>query len=316
MGAMLSSGEFRYEEHLDWARLPEGVSLRETPDVVVGPDDRVYLFTRGDHKMLVLSPEGELLGTWGADIFERPHGVSLSHDGTLWCVDDGDHTVRRCTLDGRVLMTLGIAGQPAPAGSGQPFNRPTKVAEEPGTHNLYISDGYGNAKVHKFTPEGKLLYSWGGYGTGPGEFNLVHMVATDPEGLVYVADRENHRVQIFDGEGNYLREWRHHLHRPCGLYISAEPLVYIGQLGPTIPVNREYPNLGARVSIHDLTGKQLAWIGGMHPGLGPGQFLAPHGVAVDSRGDIYVGEVSYTDYGRHQDPPREVQSLRKLVRVR
>jgi hypothetical protein len=81
-------------------------------------------------------------------------------------------------------------------------------------------------------------------------------------------------------------------------------------------VNRDYPNLGARVSIHDLSGKQLAWMGGEHPGLGAGHYLAPHGVAVDSRGDIYVGEVSYTDYGRHQDPPREVQSLRKLVRVR
>ncbi len=315
MGVVLGSGAFRYEEDLSWPKLPEGMSFREVPDVVVGPDDRVYAFSRGDAKMIVFDREGNYLGSWGHDIFERPHGVTLSHDGTLWCVDDGDHTIRRCTLDGRVLMTLGTAGQPAPTGSGAPFNRPTKVAEEPGTHNLYISDGYGNARVHKFTPDGEHLLSWGGYGTGPGEFNLVHMVATDPDGLVYIADRENHRVQIFDAEGTYLREWRHHLHRPCGIYISDEPLVYIGQLGPAIPVNLEYPNLGARISIHDLDGKQLAWLGDEHPGLEPGQFIAPHGVAVDSRGDIYIGEVSWADYGSKQDPPREVRSFRKLVKA-
>lgn len=316
MGALLGKGDFRYEEDLEWAKLPEGVRLLEVPDVAVGPDDRVYVFSRGEHKMLVFSREGELLATWGADVFTRPHGVTLSYDGTLWCVDDGDHTIRRCTPEGKVLMTLGIPGRPAEAGSGMPFNRPTKVAEEPGTHNLFISDGYGNARVHKFTPQGERILSWGRYGTGPGEFNLVHMVAVDPKGRVYVADRENHRVQIFDSEGNYLSEWRHHLHRPCGLYISDEPLVYIGQLGPALPVNRDYPNLGARISIHDLEGNLVAWLGDERPGLGPGQFLAPHGIAVDSRGDIYVGEVSWSDYGRHQDPPREVRSLRKLVRIR
>jgi DNA-binding beta-propeller fold protein YncE len=315
METILGYGDFRYAMDSEWGTLPEGMSYREVPDVVTGPDGHVYAFSRGDQKMIVLDSEGHYITSWGQDLFARPHGVSLSHDGTLWCVDDGDHTVRRCTTDGHVLLTIGTPGKPAPAGSGHPFNRPTKVAEAPVTHNLYISDGYGNARVHKYTPEGELLFSWGAYGTGPGEFNLVHLVSTDAQGYVYIADRENHRIQVFDPDGNYVREWRNHLHRPCGLYIGADQLVYVGQLAPGLPVNRAYPNLGARVSIHDLNGELIAWLGADRPGLEPGQFLAPHGLAVDSHGDIYVGEVSWTEFGSKQDPPPEVRSLRKLVRL-
>jgi DNA-binding beta-propeller fold protein YncE len=198
--------------------------------------------------------------------------------------------------------------------SGEPFNRPTKVAFDPQTGDLYIADGYGNARVHKYSADGKHRFSWGAYGTDPGQFNLVHSVATDAEGRVYVADRESHRVQVFDGEGNYVEQWNN-LHRPCGLHIR-DGLAYIGQLPAGLPVNATYPNLGACVTIHDLSGRRLARLGDMRRGEGPGQFLAPHGVGVDSRGDIYVGEVSWTEYGSKQDPPREVRSLRKLVRRR
>ena len=150
----------------------------------------------------------------GEDLFTRAHGVTIGPDGTLYCVDDGDHSIRKCTPDGEVLMTIGTPGEPAPARSGQPFNRPTKVAFDPKTDELYISDGYGNARVHKFSPDGKHLFSWGEYGTDPGQFNLVHSVCTDSNGVVYIADRESHRVQIFDGEGHYLDQWNN-LHRPC-----------------------------------------------------------------------------------------------------
>ena len=123
-------------------------------------------------------------------------------------------------------MSIGRRDEPAPPQSGKPFNRPTTVAFDPKTDDLYITDGYGNARVHKYSTEGEHLFSWGDYGTDPGQFNLPHSVCTDTQGRVYIADRENHRIQIFDDQGNYLEQWNN-LHRPCGLHIRDD-LVYVG----------------------------------------------------------------------------------------
>ena len=316
MATRLGSGEFVYEVDVNWAKLPEGWSLKEVPDVAVDRQDRVYVFSRGEHPMIVFDREGNFITSWGEGVFTRAHGVTLGPDDTLFCADDGDHTVRKCTFDGEVLLTLGTPGEPAPYQGGEPFNRPTKVALDPHTGAIYVADGYGNARVHKFSAQGEYLLSWGEYGTDPGQFNLVHSICTDGEGRVYIADRESHRVQVFDSEGNYLTQWNN-LHRPCGLHISGdgEELCYIGQLLAQLDVNEGYPNLGARVSIHDLTGRRLAWLGDLRPGEEPGQFQAPHGIAVDSHRDIYVGEVSWSAVGRHLDPPREMRCFRKLVKV-
>ncbi len=314
MATMLGSGDFLYEELADWGQLPEGWTLREVADVAVDAEDRVYVFNRGDHPVVVFDREGHFLGAWGEGLFTRPHGATFAPDGTLYCVDDVAHCVHRCTPDGRITMTIGTPGVGAPAQSGQPFNRPTKLALDPKTGDLYISDGYGNARVHKYSAEGKHLFSWGEYGTEPGQFNLPHSVCTDAEGKVYVADRESHRVQIFDDRGCYLTQWNN-LHRPCGMLIQGG-LVYIGQILTHLAVNADYPYIGACVSIHDLTGRRLARLGDAHPGEGPGQFTAPHGLAVDSRGDIYVGEVSWSAYGSRLNPPRTARCLRKLVKVR
>jgi hypothetical protein len=223
------------------------------------------------------------------------------------------HCIYKCSLAGEVLMTIGTPGRPAPPRSNAPFNRPTKVAFAPDGDAMYISDGYGNGCVHKFALSGEHLLTWGEHGTDPGQFNLVHSVATDAEGRVYIADRENCRVQVFDDQGTYVGQWNN-MYRPCGLYIDGD-LAYVGQLPTSLPVNAAYPNIGACVSIHDLSGRRLARLGDAHKGEGPGQFLAPHGLTVDSRGDLYVGEVSYAEYGSKQDPPREVRSFRKLVRA-
>jgi DNA-binding beta-propeller fold protein YncE len=212
-------------------------------------------------------------------------------------------------LDGEVLATI---GGPAPAQSGLPFNRPTKVAFDQDTGEMYVSDGYGNARVHKYTAGGTHLYSWGEYGTDPGQFNLVHSIAVDGVGRVYVADRENHRIQVFDPEGTYIEQWVN-MHRPCGLHIEGD-LAYVGQLPTHLDVNADYPNIGACISIHDLTGQRLARLGDVRPGEAPGQFVAPHGLAVDSRGDMYVGEVSWSAYGRRLNPPRTARCMRKLVK--
>ena len=187
----------------------------------------------------------------------------MAPDDTIWLTDDGDHTVRQCTLDGKVLLTLGIPGKPAPYMSGEPFHRCTHTALSP-QGDIYVSDGYGNSRVHKYAPNGKLLMSWGAPGTDPGEFNIAHNITCDADGWVYVADRENHRVQVFDGNGKYETQWNN-LHRPCGLFMPPGkcPICYIGELGPVQPVNRNVPNLGPRVTIVDNTGKRISRLGGL-----------------------------------------------------
>ncbi|HEY1265651.1 MAG TPA: peptidyl-alpha-hydroxyglycine alpha-amidating lyase family protein, partial [Candidatus Binatia bacterium] len=205
-------------------------------------------------------------------------------------------------------------GKPAPYQGGEPFNRCTHVALSP-KNEIYVSDGYGNSRVHKYSPDGKLLFSWGEPGTDPGQFNIVHNIVADRDGHLYVADRENHRIQVFDGNGKFVDQW-HNMHRPCALYMDSgrEPLCYLGELGPSMAVNKECPNLGPRLSILSKEGKILARLGDIRPGEAPGQFIAPHGLALDSRGDLYVGEVSWTIAGQHLKPPREMRSLQKLIK--
>ncbi|GIX49550.1 MAG: hypothetical protein KatS3mg131_3761 [Candidatus Tectimicrobiota bacterium] len=317
MATQLGSGAFVYAVDLDWGKLPPGWSYREVAAVGVDANDNVYVFNRGEHPMIVFDRAGNFLRAWGEGVFTRPHGLTMGPDECVYCTDDGDHTVRKCTYEGKVLLQLGIPGRPAPFQSGQPFNRCTHVALCPRTGAIYVADGYGNSRVHKFSPDGKLLFSWGEPGTDPGQFNIVHNIATDREGYVYVADRENHRVQVFTPEGKFETQWVN-MHRPCGLYIDTahgQDLCYIGELGPGMEVNRRIPNLGPRLSIYTTQGELLARLGDPSgAGEGPTQFLAPHGVAVDSHGDIYVGEVSWTTLGRHLQPPRELRSLRKLVK--
>lgn len=307
---------YKFDELSDWAQLPDGWTFHEVVDITVDAQDRVYVFTRGEHPMIVFDQNGRFLDSWGQGMFVRPHGATIVQepDGeeTLYCVDDDGHWIGQFSLDGNLLSQIGERGKGAPTGSGDPFNRPTKVAVDPKSGDLYISDGYGNARVHKYARDGRHLFSWGDYGTGPGQFNLPHSVCTDSAGLVYVADRENHRIQIFDDKGQYLDQWNN-MHRPCGLNI-VDDIVYIGQLPSDLSVNADYPNIGACISIHDLSGKELARIGDAHAGLEPGQYTAPHGIAVDSAGDIYVGEVSYTAWVRRRNLNEEVRSFRKLVR--
>ena len=319
MATILGSGKYRYEVIEDWAKIPNGWSFTDVGAVAVDSKDRVYVFNRGEHPMMVFDREGNFLRSWGEGVFHRAHGLHIGPDETLYCTDDGDHSVRKCTLDGKVLLTIGIPGKPTPYMSGEPFHRCTHTALSP-RGDIYISDGYGNSRVHKYSPDGKLIKSWGESGTGPGEFNIPHNLCCDPDGWVYVADRENHRVQVFDGEGKYETEW-HNLHRPCGMVMEAkrQPLCYIGEIGPTMPVNREVPNIGPRISIVDHEGKLVSRFGAAHAGYDrPDQFVAPHGMAVDSHGDIYVGEVSFTAWSQiypNKEIPKGLRTLRKLVRA-
>ena len=320
MAERLGGGEWSFEVEESWAKIPDEIVLGDCAAVGVDSKDNVYAFNRGDHPIAVFDQAGNLLRTWGEGVFTRPHGVHMAPDDTIWLTDDGDHTVRRCTLDGRVLLTIGIPGKPSPFMSGEPFHRCTHTALSPQCDHLYISDGYGNARIHKFTVDGKLLSSWGEPGTDPGQFNIPHNICCDPEGWLYVADRENHRVQVFDGNGKYETQWNN-LHRPCALHCCGgkHPNFIVGELGPGMPVNLKAKNLGPRLSIVDSKGKRIARLGGEDgAGIETGKFLAPHGIALDSKGDIYLGEVGVTNWKTsfHGTPmPPEVGVVRCLQKL-
>ena len=178
--------KLEYEVLEGWERLPEGWSFVEVAGVAVDSRDRVYVFNRGAHPVIVFDKEGTFLTAWGEGVFTSAHGIFIDHHDHVWCADNFDHTVRKFTTDGDLLMTLGDAHAPADTGfvpgrtpvqrSSGPFNMVTNVAVTR-AGDLFIADGYGNARVHHFTGDGQLVKSWGGPGSGAGEFNLPHGIA-------------------------------------------------------------------------------------------------------------------------------------------
>jgi len=299
-----------------WGKLPDGWHYQEVAGVAVDKRDRVFVFTRGEHPVIVFDRDGNFLRSWGEGSIRRAHGITIDADEMVWLTDDLHHTVRKFTPDGKLLLTIGDPDKPAELQSGKPFNRPTHVAICPKSGYLFVSDGYGNSRVHKYAPDGTYVMSWGEAGTDPGQFNLPHNLVTDRDGLVYVADRENHRVQIFDGKGGYQGQWNN-LHRPCGLFVdrAISGLFFVGELGSGMPVTEKTPNLGPRVSVLDGKGQRVTRFGGQFASEKAGEFIAPHGLVVDSRGDVYVGEVSYTGYGQFLTPPRVLRSFQKFKRA-
>ena len=182
--------------------------------------------------MVVFDKDGNVLRTWGEGIFKRAHGIHMGPDDTIYLTDDDDHTVRKCTPEGKVLLTIGVPGKPAPFMSGEPFRRCTQRRCRPTTRST-CRTATATRSVHKYTQDGKRVLSWGEPGAGPGEFNLPHNIACDADGWVYVADRENHAIQVFDGNGRFETQW-HNLHRPSGMYMPPGkcPVCYVGEIGP------------------------------------------------------------------------------------
>ncbi len=301
--------KFEFEVIQGWEQLPEGWSFVEVAGVAVDSRDRVYVFNRGDHPMIVFDKEGKFLNAWGEGVFKSPHGIFIDKDDILYLSDDGDHTVRIFDTQGNMKSIIGEPGVAAETGyridtcpvlyGGKPFNRVTNVAKGR-NGDLYVADGYGNARVHRFSADGKLITSWGQPGNGPGEFNLPHAIAVDSGGRVYVADRENSRVQIFREDGTFIDAWNW-LGRPADIFIDDQDFLHIAELGWSKPARThlhantmECPPAGhdpvSRVTVCDPDGKVAARFGGNDPIL-PGNFIAPHGLWCDSRGDLYVGEV-------------------------
>ena len=313
MADRIGSGAFTYEVEPAWAQLPDGWIIKDTPDVLVDDaHDRVYVFTRWKHPVMVFDRAGTFITSWGSDLFTVPHGLSMGPDGHLYCVDAFGHCVRKCTTAGEVLQVWGTPDRNSGHYSGKPFNGPTKVAFDPATGDMYVADGYGNARVHKYSAAGDYLFSWGEPGQGPGQFNLVHSVQTDRAGNVYVASREGHRVQVFDSGGTYLSEWRTGVHRPNGFFISAagrdRELVYVGEAGAGFGENRGIRGFGDCLAIFELDGTCLARIYHDAPVM-----HGPHGIGVDADGNIYLTQVLWGN-GPWIDP-MDKQMMLRLRRV-
>lgn len=312
-----------------WAQLPAGWFWPEVAAVATDSRDRVFVFNRGEHPVMIFDRDGSFVAAWGEGLFKRPHGIAIGPDDSVYCTDDLDHTVRKYTPEGRLLLTLGTSGQASDTGAasmdyrnirraGPPFHYPTNLAlAADGT--MFITDGYGNARVHVFSPEGALLRSWGEPGSGPGQFQLPHGIAVDERGTVYVADRENSRIQLFTDAGAYVTEWTD-VARPCQIHIDRVGDAYVAELGWRAGLwpgmNAPTPDAtGGRVSVF-RAGTLLTRRGGGQDPCAPGDFFAPHGICVDSHGDVYVAEVTWSAGGKNGVVPATCHSLQKFSRLK
>lgn len=291
-----------------WEKLPRGYIHKDVDGVAADSQDRVYLMTRQDARVIVYDRDGNFLRSWGEGVFTpRTHGIAVGPDDMVYTVDDGDHTVRKFTPDGKPLMMLGRPGEASDTGydgktiasikrGGPPFNRPTDVAVAP-DGELYVCDGYGNARVHRFKADGTLVQSWGEPGVGPGQFHLPHGIGVAPDNRVFVTDRENDRIQIFSRDGQLLDMWTH-VQRPTDLAFDKDGRVYVSELwwraGQSSFTNGKIKwDLPGGLRVLDLLGNLLLhWCSADREA--PGNFVAPHTLSVDSRGDLYVGEVTWT----------------------
>ena len=283
---IVGSGSYSYELVENWAKLPDGWTFGGVSAVATDSQDRVYAFQRKDPPVVIFDKNGTYAGSWGSSAFADPHGINIVND-VIYVTDRNDHVALKFTLDGRPLMVIGERGKPSDTGatkdielpprSAGPFNKPTEMMVAP-SGDLYVSDGYRNSRVHRFSSQGGLLDSWGKPGkTEPGEFHLPHSLWIDRQGQVYVCDRENSRIQVFTGAGKYLSQWKD-LHKPTDIVFDQQEVVYVSEQRPSISVLEKNGNVLAR-------------------------FDSPsgHGLWVDSGGDIYLASVSgksLTKYAR------------------
>lgn len=261
----------------DWPQLPNGWNLGEVSGVDVDRDDNVWVFHRGKHPVIQFNRAGRVLQAWEDVPVIASHGIRVAPDGRIWAVDVDAHRLLTFTPQGRVVQVIGLpGGRAGTMDTKDGFNKPTGIAFA-GDGGYYVSDGYLNARVVKFGADGIFRKQWGAKGTGDGEFNLVHDVAVDAQGRVYVADRENRRVQVFDREGKFLTKWID-VGSPWGLYyVARENAIYLcdGYNNRIVKLNTEGQILGVLSEYGRL----------------PGKLDFAHNIAVDSRGDIYVAEI-------------------------
>jgi DNA-binding beta-propeller fold protein YncE len=269
--------KFDYKIVPGWGKLPAAWSWGVISGVACDSQDHVYVFTRGVHPVVIFDRDGIFLDSWGEDVIRLAHGIYIDQADNVYCADRDAHCIYKFTRSGKLQMTIGSPGQPGQ--EGQPFNIPTDMVVAPGGE-LYVSDGYANRRVHKFSTEGRLLKSWGTQGTGPGQFALPHSIRIDRFGHLWVCDRDNNRIQIFDTDGNFIKEMTDMRHPDTIYFDLRQDVAYVAEL--------DY-----QVSVYSLDGLLLHCWGGGQPSSKPGEFLGwPHGIWMDSHRDLYVCEVN------------------------
>jgi len=280
-----------------WPALPDGYVLGLCAGVGVDSHNNVFVFHRCGRQWQTPFPtepiaaatvtvidgqSGKLITSWGAGQFIMPHGLTIDHDDNVWLTDVGLHQVFKFTRDGKLLLTLGERSQPG--ADRAHFNLPTDVAVLP-DGSFYVSDGYKNARVVKFTADGQYDFEWGTKGEAPGQFNLPHGIAVDARGRVFVCDRTNSRIQVFDAGGKFFDQWKGpSIGRPYGVAIASGGHVFIIDGGE---LSLKQSEQGKAVEL-DADGRILDTFGSF--GKEPGQFQLGHDIAIANDGSVYVAE--------------------------
>jgi DNA-binding beta-propeller fold protein YncE len=277
--------------------MPDGWRFGRVSAVTTDSQGDVYVFHRGKKAdaVVVFDSKGNYLRSWGRNFFGNPHGLRADKDDNIWAVDNGNHQVYKFTREGKLLQTWGIKGQIGT--DDKTFNRPTDITFA-ANGDFFVSDGYGNSRVVRFSKEGKYLQSWGKPGKGPSEFQTVHSIAIDSKQRVYVSDRENNRIQIFDQDGRYLAEWRQ-FGRPSGITITSDDTIYVtdSESGPDTGAH-ELPGIKKGIRIGSAKdGTVTTFIEDMESTVA--DHSGAEGVGVDAKGNVYGGVVRRRMLERH-----------------
>ncbi|HID78081.1 MAG TPA: hypothetical protein EYP56_19070 [Planctomycetaceae bacterium] len=289
-----------YEVDPDWPQRPPHIRWGATPGVAVDREDRVWVFTRVDPPVQVYSADGRFLRAWGKGLIGRmrsglgSHHIKIGPRGMIWLADMANHVVLQCTPEGKVIKTLGTPGQPGCDATH--LNEPTDMAITP-DGDVFISDGYGNARVVHFDARGRFVQAWGELGSGPGQFSLPHAIALDSGGRLYVADRNNARIQVFDQQGRFLAQWQN-LIVPWGLWVTPRDEIWVCGSSPMHWGDEDKllgcPPKDQLFMKFDTTGRVLQlWTvpKGEDGQEKPGELNWVHGIAVDSQGNIYATDI-------------------------
>ena len=263
--------KLNYEAVPDFFQLPAGENFVEVAGVAVNSKGHIYVFHRGKHPLMEFDSSGKFIRSIADDLFVTAHSVRVDAEDNIWTADVGAHVVIKLSPEGRVLLALGRMR--VPGDDVGHFNQPTDIAFDR-EGNIYVTDGEGNSRVLKFDKYGNLLLGWGMKGARPGQFDLPHSIAVDGD-LVYVGDRENARIQLFDLSGHFLREWK--LGHPFGLFVTPDHVIYMADA------------IASRILKIDQNGKVVGVLSG--PESGKGRHLDPHQIAVDKDNSIFIAEV-------------------------